>query len=159
HDMDHFLGDGLRRRRLFDGGGAPLLVVWDEDVADAVALCLLRGARGAFNVSADDLLPAHELARRASLQSVRLPHSLPRSAVALSPWLARLGWGRAMDPSWLDAAGVRMIISSERAKRELGWTPRCPTAVDVMRRYLGEVPRRLDRRLALFFRAVERIAQ
>src|SRR5262252_4001764 len=139
HDMDHSLGDGLRRRRLFDTNGAPLPVVWDEDVADAVALCLLGGARGAFNVSADELLPARELARRTGLRAVRVPRWLVRRAATILPRLARLGLGRAMDPGWLDSAAVRMIISSERAKRELGWKPRCPTAVDVIAGYRDEV--------------------
>lgn len=157
HDMDHFLGDGLRRRRLFDTNGAPLPIVWDEDVADAVALCLLGSARGAFNVTADDFLPVRELARRAGLRAVWVPRWLVPRAATILPRLARLGVGRAMDPGWLSAAAVRMIVSSERAKRELGWKPRCPTAADVIARYCDEVPRRLDRRLAIFFRAIERI--
>ncbi len=159
HDMDHALGYGLRKGRLFDLGDAPLPIVWDEDVADAVALALLAGARGAFNVAADDLLSARELARRGGLRAIRVPHSVARTAAAVTPWLARAGVGRAMDPAWFESVGVRMIISSERAKRELGWKPRCTTAADVIVRHRAEVPERLDRRIALFFRAVERGSQ
>jgi nucleoside-diphosphate-sugar epimerase/putative sterol carrier protein len=159
HDMDHFLGDALRRGWLFDTGSAPLPVVWDEDVADAVALCLLRPARGAFNVVADDSLPPGELARRAGLRAVRVSRGLARSMAALSPWLSRIGLTRPTDPAWLESTEVRMVVSSERAKRELEWKPRCPTAVDVMRRCAAEVPRRLDRRLEWFFRAAERASR
>jgi nucleoside-diphosphate-sugar epimerase/putative sterol carrier protein len=159
HDMDHALGHGLRRRRLVDVGGAPLPIVWDEDVAEAVALALARGARGAFNVAADDALVPRELAAKAGFRAVSVPRSVARGAAALSPWLAKLGIGQAMDPAWLDSTGVRMIISSERAKRDLGWRPRCPTAADVLKLYAAEVPRRLDPRIALFFRAVERASQ
>ena len=159
HDMDHALGYGLRRGRIVDIDDAPLPIVWDEDVADAVALALLSGARGAFNVAADDALAPRELAARGGLRAVRVPRSVARAAAVASPWLSRLGIGRAMDPAWLESAGVRMIISSERAKRELGWRPRCKTAVDVIARHQSEVPRGLDPRLALFFRAAERASQ
>jgi UDP-glucose 4-epimerase len=159
HDMDHALGHSLRSGRLFDLGDAPLPIVWDEDIADAVALALLAGARGAFNVAADDALPPRELARRGGLRAVRVPRSVARTAAAVSPWLARIGIGQATDPAWLETAGVRMIVSSEKAKRELGWRPRCPTAADVIVRHRAEVPRHLDRRIAFFFRAIERASQ
>jgi UDP-glucose 4-epimerase len=157
HDMDHALGDGLRRGQLAElgsGGGAPFPIVWDEDVADAVALALLGGKRGAFNLAADDALPVRELAARGGLRLVKVPRWAVRAFLAASPWLARLGVGRAMDPAWVDSAGVRMVISSERAKRELGWRPRCPTAVDVIRRHQAEVPKRFNRRMGVFFRMV-----
>src|SRR5206468_3021021 len=92
---------------------------------------------------------------RAGLRTVHVPRWLAR-ALANSPWMARLTTGRPVDPAWLDSAGARMVISSERAKRELGWRPRCPTALDVIRRHQAEVARRLDPRIALFFRAVRR---
>jgi UDP-glucose 4-epimerase len=155
HDMDHALGDSLRRSRLADLGAAPLPVVWDEDVADALALALLKGARGAFNLAADDALTSRELAQRTDLRVMRIPPWLSRFVVA-SPRIAKLATGRAVDPAWLESAGSRMIISSERAKRELGWRPRCPTALDVVRRHRVEVARRLDPRIAFFFRAVGR---
>jgi nucleoside-diphosphate-sugar epimerase/putative sterol carrier protein len=157
HDMDHALGDGLRRGQLVEIGpenGAPLPIVWDEDVSEAVALALLGGKRGAFNLVADQALPLRALAAQAGLRLVRVPRGLAHAFVAASPWLARIGIGRAMDPGWLDHAGARMVISSERARRELGWKPRCPTAADVLRHHQTVVPRRLDRRLALFFRLV-----
>jgi nucleoside-diphosphate-sugar epimerase len=159
HDMDHALGYGLRQRRMVDMGGAPLPIVWDEDVADLVALALLRGARGAFNVAADDALTPRELARHCHLRAVRVPRALALGAARASPFLARLGVGQAMDPAWLDSVGVRMIVSSERAKRELEWRPRCATAASVIERHQAEVPRRLDRRIAFFFRTVERASQ
>jgi UDP-glucose 4-epimerase len=159
HDMEHVLGDTLRRGWLLDWGDAPMPVVWDEDVADAIALSLLKGARGAFNVAADNALSPRELAQNGGLRVVRVPRFWVNRAVGASRLLARAGIGRATDPAWLDAAGIRMIISSERAKRDLGWRPRCPTAADVIRRHAAEVPRRLDRRIALFFRAVARASQ
>src|SRR5262249_4819545 len=120
---------------------------------------LHRGACGAFNLAADDALAARELAQQGGLRAVRIPRALARGAAAASSWFARLRLARAMDPAWLDAVGVRMIVSSERAKRELGWRPRCPTAASVIARHQSEVPRRLDPRIAFFFSAVERASR
>src|SRR5205085_804711 len=55
---------------------------------------------------------------------------------------------------WLRHIDVPMIISSEKAKAELSWKPKCRTAVDVIRYYAEVVPGRTDRRLPLFFRLI-----
>ncbi len=159
HDMEHALGDALRRGRIFALDTAPLPIVWDEDVAEAAALALAKPSRGAFNLAADEALSPGDLAARGGLRALRAPRSVARAAAATSPWLSKLGIGRAVDPAWLDTGGVSMVISSERAKRELGWRPRCATAADVILRYRAEVPRRLDPRIALFFRSIDMYAQ
>jgi nucleoside-diphosphate-sugar epimerase len=112
-------------------------LVWDEDLADAVVLALARGARGAFNVSADDPLPPAELAAAAGLRHLPLPSTVLGFATRLSPLLARLGLGEPVDPAWQRHAEVAMVPSSERARSELGWRPSCATAVDVVRRQLA----------------------
>ena len=45
-----------------------------------------------------------------------------------------------------------MIVSSARARLELGWEPRCRRAIDVVEKHLGEVPGRVDARIATFLR-------
>ncbi|MGZ6123431.1 MAG: NAD-dependent epimerase/dehydratase family protein, partial [Myxococcales bacterium] len=50
--MEHPLGAALRHGLLPETGALPL--VWDEDVADAFLLALRSGAKGAFNLAADD---------------------------------------------------------------------------------------------------------
>ena len=52
-----------------------------------------------------------------------------------------------------------MIVSGEKARRELGWKPRCAKAVEVVKRQVETVPRKLDRRLSLLFRAVDRASR
>ncbi len=37
-----------------------------------------------------------------------------------------------------------LIPSCEKAKRELGWAPKYPTAIAVMEKYLATVPRRAN---------------
>src|SRR4051812_30698818 len=69
--MDHQLGALMRRGYL--PAAAALPVVWDEDAADAFLLALKSGVRGAFNLAADDPLPARELAKAAGLRVLRIP--------------------------------------------------------------------------------------
>ena len=48
------------------------------------------------------------------------------------------------DPSWATRTRAPLIGSSETAKRELGWSPRYPTAVSVVQHFRDVSPWRLD---------------
>ncbi len=133
--LARLFGLGIDRGFLPATSAMPVPLVWDEDLADAVILALDREAHGAFNVSADQPLPANELAAAAGLKHLPLPRTVLELATRWSPFLARLGLGEPVDPAWQRHAEVVMEISSERARRELGWRPRCPTAATVIRRY------------------------
>jgi nucleoside-diphosphate-sugar epimerase/putative sterol carrier protein len=148
--MDHALGRALSARLVLDPGSPALPWVWDEDVAEAAILALKRRARGAFNVVADGELEPRAFAEAAGFRYLRLPARVLAGLTQLPRGLTGVPPG---DPAWLDtAAAASMVISNERAKQELGWTPRCPTTADVARR-LGEVMRGpMDARLSLFFR-------
>jgi UDP-glucose 4-epimerase len=150
--MDHPLGRAFRRRRIPATGDAPLILVWDEDVADAVILALKQRARGAFNLSADEPLGARDLARAAGFRAVVVPPAVGLGLARLSPALARVGLGEPMDPAWIEASNRTMLPSSEKAKRELGWKPKHLTAADVMRHFKEVVPARTDQRIRFFFR-------
>ena len=148
--MDHWLGAAMRRGLFPDAGAPPL--VWDDDVADAFLLALKSGARGAFNLAADEPVPARDLARAAGMRLLRLPRGPVRAIDRLITGLRILP---PADPGWLAARGFKLVYSSEKAKGELGWKPRCPTAREVMRRYAAIVPRKLDRRIAVWARVVD----
>jgi nucleoside-diphosphate-sugar epimerase len=148
--MDHGLGDALRRRVVPSTGDAPLPIVWDEDVADAILLALHQDVRGAFNLSADHPLPMEALASSVGMRVVHVHKRLAVPLVRAARVLNRVGIGRALDPAWVRNTAT-LIQSSERAKRELGWKPRCPDAIDVIRRFVEVVPRRMDPRLVAFF--------
>jgi nucleoside-diphosphate-sugar epimerase/putative sterol carrier protein len=143
--MDHALGRALRAGFLPYMSRAPLPLVWDEDVADAFALALDKRVAGAFNLVADEPLPAPTLARATGLHGIPAPRILLKAANAVA---------RVVEPGWLDGATVVPAFSSEKAKRELGWTPRCPTSRAVIERFRDEIPQRLDPRLRAFFAAV-----
>ncbi len=152
--MEHELGKSLDAGVYPDLGGPAAPFVWDEDVADAVLICLKKRAHGAFNLVADDPLEARELARAGGLRYVRIPRALARSVARLNPWIVKLGGKRRADPAWLDIEPARMVISCAKAKRDLGWSPRYPTHADVFRKIGDVARRRLDPRIALFFRSI-----
>lgn len=159
--MEHMLGDMLRRRVVVDAGprSAPLPIVWDEDVADAAILALKAGARGAFNLAADEPLTMADLARAGGLRLLNLPGPVRTAATRARTLAGKVGLVPSTDPKWLEVTGVVLIVSSEKARRELGWSPRWPTAADVIKRYVEVAPSRPDRRILAFFRAVERASR
>ncbi|MCI0697234.1 hydroxysteroid dehydrogenase-like protein 2 [candidate division KSB1 bacterium] len=149
--MEHPFGQTLRRRRILDRGDTPIPIVWDEDVAEAILLAIRSKAQGAFNLAADNSLPAAELAQIGGLRLLRVPGWILLPIAYMAIFLAKLGIGRDMDPAWLKEAKGEMIISNAKARQELGWQPRCQTAAEVIKKYVEIVPRRLDPRLARFF--------
>jgi putative sterol carrier protein len=154
--MEHALGAMLGRRLLVSHSAARLPIVWDEDVADAAISAMKRRARGAFNLSASEPLPMEGLARAAGMRYARVPKRLVYALSDLRVQLAARGLVRsAEDPSWVRSGEAPAVFSTERARRELGWSPRCETAADVVRRYAEVVPSRPDPRVALFMRAVD----
>jgi nucleoside-diphosphate-sugar epimerase/putative sterol carrier protein len=152
--MENVLGDLLRMGLVPDGGGTPAPLVWDEDVADAVVTCVKKGARGAFNLAADEQRPARELVAQTGLRVLKVPPPVLKGFARVSPFLERMGVGHSTHPAWCDAIDATMVMSSDKARRELGWTPRCATAASVVQRYADTVPRRLDRRIAVFLRLI-----
>jgi UDP-glucose 4-epimerase len=158
--MDHPFGEMLKRGKLVDAGArAPFPVVWDEDVADAAALALARRARGAFNLVADDLVPLAEFARLGGLDTMRVNKRVAAGLARASYVAARILQRPAIDPAWFTTSDTEMTFSCERAKTELGWRPRCPTARDVINHFVATVPRRMDRRLASLFRLAAIVAR
>jgi UDP-glucose 4-epimerase len=147
--MENLLGQLLRKGLMPDSGSLP--VVWDEDVADAFILALRTGARGAYNLSADDQQPPRELARAAGLRVPRISVGMVRAAEKL---LTRLRLIQPGDPGWTMPVKMKLVYSSEKARRELGWRPKYPTARDVMKHYVAVAPRKLDRRLVAAARMI-----
>jgi len=141
--MEDPFGQALRHRLLVTAGAAPLSLIWDEDMAEAVVLAVRKRAAGDLSLCADALLPAAALARAARMRHVELS---PRAAELLS-WL---GLGQT-----LSAFAAAPVPSGTSARELLGWRPRYATDSDVLRRYADVVPIRLDPRLAVFFRLVD----
>ena len=94
------------------------------DVAAAYAEAIIRGARGAFNIAADDVLDAETIAavvarRKTGRASIGVP------LAPLRPLVKALHRSRIlpMDEGWLDMAESVPLMDTTRAKTELGWQP------------------------------------
>jgi nucleoside-diphosphate-sugar epimerase len=106
----------IRKRRfplVGDGGG-----VWSfihiEDAAAATLAAVEHGERGIYNVVDDEPAPVSEwLPAAARAVGAKPPRRLPL-------WLGRIAAGEAAAVMMTDSRGA----SNEKAKRELGWSPR-----------------------------------
>jgi nucleoside-diphosphate-sugar epimerase len=110
----------LIRKRKFplvgDGAG-----VWSfihiEDAAAATVAAIEHGERGIYNVVDDDPAPVAEwLPAAAKAIGAKPPRRLPR-------WLGRIAAGEAAAVMMTEVRGA----SNDKAKRELGWSPRYPS--------------------------------
>ena len=116
------LNDGLlgpvRKRQypvIGDGGGVSSFIHLD-DAAAATVLALGHDRAGIYNIVDDDPAPMREwLPVLAAALGAKPPRHVPR-------WLARLIAGEAV-VMMAESRGA----SNAKAKRELGWTLRCPS--------------------------------
>jgi nucleoside-diphosphate-sugar epimerase len=109
----------IRKRRfpIVGGGGGVWSMVHITDAASATVAAIERGKPGIYNVADDEPAPVRDF----------LP-VLARALGARPPrrvqgWLVRLLAGKGAVDMMTQARG----LSSEKAKRELGWTPRYPS--------------------------------
>lgn len=91
-----------------------------EDVVDAVARVLEQRATGAFNIAGNGEVRRADIAAVLGARPVHLPWRWLR-ALAAATWTLRL---QPVDPGWLDLAAAVPRMSTDRARRELGWSPR-----------------------------------
>jgi nucleoside-diphosphate-sugar epimerase len=90
-----------------------------EDVARAYVDAVVRDVPGAFNVAAEPVLDAAAVAAELGARTVRVPVAAARGLTALS-------WRLHLQPTpagWLDLGLGVPLMSSERARDELGWEP------------------------------------
>lgn len=147
----------MRLMPVFGNARGP--IVWDEDVADAVILGLSNGARGAYNLVAEGPITGQEMAQLSGFRSLPVPAPVASAGVRAGAALGAVLGERRMDFGWFEAARFDMIVSSDRAKRELGWKPRYPTCADVAIAFGRHTRTRPDRRIQLFCSMLPRLAK
>lgn len=94
-------------------------VVHSRDLGDAFCRAVEREAPGAFNLAADPVIDPSVLGAVLDAKPIPIAAGTLRRLVAVS---YRLRLHRT-EPGWLDIAFNAPIMSSERARRELGWNP------------------------------------
>ena len=101
--------------------GVPFQLVHHDDVADAVAAAVLgRGEPGIYNLAADGEVTMGDIAREMGWYRLPVPGLAVSGAAEL---ISRV----PLMPSaleWVHAVRVPSIMSTERAKQQLGWQPR-----------------------------------
>jgi nucleoside-diphosphate-sugar epimerase len=130
------LGDKLPGavRRLFDvmpilrpvipDPGVPFQLVHHDDVAAALRAAVLgRGSPGVFNLAADGEITMKDLADALGWYSVPVPELAVDAAAEI---VSRIPFLPA-EATWVNAARVPVLMSSERARKELRWRPRHDT--------------------------------
>lgn len=135
-----FKGDaGSEIRRLFGGPLVPASLVhpdrlpvfpWitglrtqavhTDDVAEAYRSATVSDAQGPFNLAADPVLDANSVGEAIEARVISLPVGAVR-ALADATWKARL---QPTPPGWVDMGMQSPLMSSERARSELGWLPK-----------------------------------
>lgn len=100
--------------------GLRFQAVHSFDVGDAYRRAVFSKAAGAFNIAADPILDPERLGKLLGARPVKLPPKLVRSLTAAT-WRLRL---QPTPPGWLDMALSAPLMSTERARAELGWEPR-----------------------------------
>ncbi len=98
-----------------------LQLIHEADVGSAFLQCVVgAGAPGAYNIAADDTVTAADVVRALGLAPVGIPGGLVRRAAraaAAVPFLPPAA-------EWVEAAAHPAIMSTDKARTELGWTPR-----------------------------------
>lgn len=94
--------------------------VHSADVGRAYLRAVLADVDGPFNIAAEPPLSPEEMAERIGVRSFPVPARVVRRLADLS-WRMRL---QPTPPGWLDMALNVPLMSSERAREELGWEPR-----------------------------------
>jgi nucleoside-diphosphate-sugar epimerase len=107
----------LRRRVLpIPGQGGGIFALVHVDDAAAATVAALEGPTGVFNVADDVPAPASEVMTHvAKLMGAKLPRHVPEALVRVGPG-AFLAYLLCEQPA----------VSSERARTQLGWSPRYP---------------------------------
>jgi UDP-glucose 4-epimerase len=107
-----------------------------DDVADAIVRMLDRRAAGPFNLTAEPLVDAGELARALGTRRLPMPAVVVRTALSVA-FHARVV---PTEPGWLDIGLRAPALDATRARTVLGWEPE-HRGDDVLREFVAALGR------------------
>ncbi len=96
-----------------------LQFVHADDVAEAVVRVLETRLPGAVNIAAEPVIGPRDLAELVGARHVPVPASAFRG-LATATWRLH---AQPTSPGWVDLALGAPILSTDRARTELGWKP------------------------------------
>jgi len=111
--------------------GLKFQVCHTDDAADAFRRAVVGDVRGAVNVACDPVVDASVLAGVFGARTVPVPR-WPVRAGLVAAWTLR---AVPVEPGLLDAVLEMPVMSTRRARTELGWSPRMGAA-DVLGEFL-----------------------
>ena len=101
--------------------GVPFQLVHHDDVASAIRMAVLgRGQPGVYNLAGTGRLTVGQLADELGWYSIPVPEL---AVDAVAEMISRLGFLPAQ-AQWIAAFREPVIMSTAKARRELGWRPR-----------------------------------
>ncbi len=130
------LPGGLAARLPLPLPSASVAFVHSDDVADALVLMLRQRAAGPFNLAADPLMSADEIAHALGTWRLPVPALLMRTGLQAA-FLTRVV---PTEPGWLDLGLHAPAIDSTRARTVLGWQP-AHRGDDVLREFVAALGR------------------
>jgi nucleoside-diphosphate-sugar epimerase len=109
----------------FPDPGIPLQLVHHDDVAEAIALAATTSAPpGAYNLAGDGVVSMSDVAEALGARPVRVPKV---AASAASEVVAKIPFvPSALE--WLHIGRTSVVMDTEKAKTQLGWTPNYSSA-------------------------------
>jgi len=111
-----------------------LQLAHEDDIATAFRLALTKKAHGAFNLTTDGYLTMRDIAPE--MRKWTFP--VPKLTLYIGSFIYRLGLS-PFDPDWLiKASRANVIMSADKARRELDWHPRYSSPGAVLRALAGK---------------------
>lgn len=100
--------------------GLAFQCVQTDDVADAYVRAIVSDVRGPLNVAAEPVMTMADVAEALGSRTVNVPQRVLRTGARIS-WRLHL---QPTPPGWVDLALGAPLMTTDRARTELGWQPR-----------------------------------
>jgi nucleoside-diphosphate-sugar epimerase len=116
--------------------GMPLQFIHEEDVGQALLLCVLAaGPPGAYNIAGDGILTGADVARELGLAPIEIPARVVKAAARATAALPKPP-GTPPAADWVEAISHPAIMDITKAKEQLGFSPRY-SGLDALRATLS----------------------